>query len=185
MNTKFMITVATGAIFAAASVFAPVAFAQTSTTPSTTTTPMATAPSTDAPAATSTGSYITQQSPDQVSANTYIGQSVYNGANESIGKVSDLIMQKNGGIVAAVVGVGGFLGIGAKNVAVPISNISIAQNTDGTVKLTTSESADTLKSAPEFKTLAMQSSESSSSTPATTAPAGGTTAPADGSTTTK
>ncbi|MBO9097419.1 MULTISPECIES: PRC-barrel domain-containing protein [unclassified Rhizobium] len=185
MNTKFMTTVATGATFAAASVFAPVAFAQTSTTPSTTTTPMATAPSTDAPAATSTGSYITQQSPDQVSANTYIGQSVYNGANESIGKVSDLIMQKNGGIVAAVVGVGGFLGIGAKNVAVPISNISIAQNTDGTVKLTTSESADTLKSAPEFKTLAMQSSESSSSTPATTAPAGGTTAPADGSTTTK
>ncbi len=179
MNTKFLTTVAAGAIFATASVLAPAAFAQTSA-PATTSTPMATAPSTDGAAATTTGSYITQQSPDQVSANTYIGQSVYNTGNESIGKVSDLIMQKNGGIVAAVVGVGGFLGIGAKNVAVPMSNISIAQNQDGTVKLTTSESADSLKAAPEFQTLAMQSSNSS--TPAKTAPADGTTAPAGNST---
>jgi sporulation protein YlmC with PRC-barrel domain len=104
--------------------------------------------------------YLTTQSPDQVSANTYIGQSVYNGGNESIGKVNDLIMQKQGGIVAAVVGVGGFLGIGEKNVAVPINKITVAQNAqDGTVKLTTSETADSLKTAPEFKTLEMQSAE--------------------------
>jgi hypothetical protein len=69
-------------------------------------------------------------------------------------------MQKQGGIVATVIGVGGFLGIGQKNVAVPISNVTVAQNTqDGTVKLTTSETAETLKAAPEFKTLAMQSAE--------------------------
>ena len=188
MTRKFLTTVAAGAIFATASVCAPAAFAQSATQPSATA-PATTAPATAAPATnsmapaksmsaapattasadTKTGSYLTQQAQDQVSANTYIGQSVYNGSNESIGKVNDLIMQKQGGIVAAVVGVGGFLGIGEKNVAVPIANINVAQNNDGTVKLSTSESADSLKAAPEFKTLEMQSAEKapSAATPAT------------------
>jgi sporulation protein YlmC with PRC-barrel domain len=167
MTAKMFTTVAAGAIFATASVFAPAAFAQSATQPADNSAPamkMAPAATATAPAATAdsaaTGSYLTAQSPDQVSANTYIGQSVYNGNNESIGKVTDLIMQKQGGIVAAVVGVGGFLGIGQKNVAVPIGNVTVAQNTqDGTVKLTTSETVDTLKAAPEFKTLEMQSAE--------------------------
>ena len=57
----------------------------------------ATTPSEDtaqAPAA--GGDYLTAQSPEQISANTYIGQSVYNSADESIGKISDLIMEKRG-----------------------------------------------------------------------------------------
>lgn len=191
MTHKYLTTVAATAIFATASICAPAAFAQSAAQPSTTapaattTAPAATAPamtpapSTTAAADTKTGSYLTQQSPEQVSANTYIGQSVYNGGNESIGKVNDLIMEKQGGIVAAVVGVGGFLGIGEKNVAVPISNINIAQNTDGTVKLTTSESADSLKAAPEFKTLEMQSAEkapaANPATPATDSTSTGST----------
>jgi hypothetical protein len=176
MTTKFITTVAAGAVFATASVLAPAAFAQSAAQPaapttSTTNSPAMTAPENSPPAPTQTGSYITQQGKDQVSANTYIGQSVYNGGNQSIGKVSDLIMQKQGGIVAAVIGVGGFLGIGAKNVAVPIANISVAQNQDGTVKLSTSESADSLKAAPEFKTLEMQSAETSTSNMQNAAPA--------------
>jgi sporulation protein YlmC with PRC-barrel domain len=167
MTARIFTTVAAGAIFATASVFAPVAFAQSATQPADNNAPatkMAPAATAAAPAATtnnaSAGSYLTVQTPDLVSANTYIGQSVYNGNNESIGKVTDLIMQKQGGIVAAVVGVGGFLGIGQKNVAVPISSVTVAQNSqDGTVKLTTSESLDTLKAAPEFKTLEMQLAE--------------------------
>jgi sporulation protein YlmC with PRC-barrel domain len=187
MTGKFLTSVAAGAIFATASVLAPAAFAQSATQPSDNSAPTTTqtapaAPDTmkpavpadnsaqaPAPAATTdtaqAGSYLTEQSPDQVSANTYIGQSVYNGSNESIGKVNDLIMQKQGGIVAAVVGVGGFLGIGAKNVAVPVDKITIAQNTqDGSVKLSTSETIDSLKAAPEFKTLEMQSAEKAPTT---------------------
>jgi len=125
--------------------------------------------------------YLTEQAPDQISANTYIGQSVYNAKNESIGSVNDLIMKKDGGIVAAIVGVGGFLGIGEKDVAVPMEKITVAQNTqDGSVKLTTSETAESLKAAPEFKTLAMQSAERAPA-PA----ANGTDTTATGSTTPK
>lgn len=183
MTRKLMTTVAAGALFATA--FAPVAFSQSATQPATPgapamtspadpaappKTPDAAAPTGDAaqaPAPTASsdmaaagGSYLTEQAADQISANTYIGQSVYNGQNESIGKVSDLVMKKDGGLVAAVIGVGGFLGIGAKNVAVPMDKVTVAQNTqDGSVKLTTSETAETLKAAPEFKTLQMQSAE--------------------------
>lgn len=184
MTNKIITAVAAGTLFATA--LAPAAFAQNA--------PAGQAPATQTPAAPATtnmtpsagasttagmeGGYLTQQAPDQVSANTYIGQSVYNGQNESIGKINDLIMKKDGGIVAAVIGVGGFLGIGEKNVAVPIQKVNVAQNTqDGSVKLTTQETADALKSAPEFKTLQMQSAEK--------APANSTDATSTGSTTNK
>lgn len=110
--------------------------------------------------------YLTAQSDEQISANTYIGQSVYNSADESIGKISDLIMEKSGGIDAAVIGVGGFLGIGEKWVAVPFEKISITQVPDSDdVKLTTTETAESLQAAPEFKTKAQQVSERQANQP--------------------
>ncbi|APO73749.1 PRC-barrel domain-containing protein [Rhizobium etli 8C-3] len=172
MTRKLLTTVAAGALFATA--FAPAAFSQTApqpATPDATQTapadpaapkPDATAPAGDAKApapAPSTdmaasGAYLTEQGADQISANSYIGQSVYTGQNESIGEVNDLIMKKDGGLVAAVIGVGGFIGIGEKNVAVPMDKITVTQNTqDGSLKLTTTETAESLKAAPEFKTL--------------------------------
>jgi sporulation protein YlmC with PRC-barrel domain len=198
MTRKLLTTVAAGALFATA--FAPVAFSQSATQPASPSAPSMSAPAdpavkpdamapagdaaqAPAPAATTDtaaagGTYLTEQAADQVSANTYIGQAVYNGQNESIGNVNDLIMKKDGGLVAAVIGVGGFLGIGEKNVAVPMDKVTVAQNTqDGSVKLTTSETAETLKAAPEFKTLQMQSAEK--------APTAATDATSTGSTTAK
>jgi sporulation protein YlmC with PRC-barrel domain len=181
MTGKLFTSVAAATVFATASVLSPMAFAQaqqpstgdaplTQTAPATpdTTKPAPKMPQSDAqaPATAPTtttaraGGYLTEQSADQISAKTYIGQSVYNGQNESIGSINDLILLKQGGVVAAVVGVGGFLGMGQKNVAVPFDKITATQNAeDGSIKLTTTETADTLKTAPEFKTLAVQASE--------------------------
>lgn len=195
MTGKFFTSVAAGAILATASVLSPVAFAQSqqpstgSGAPLSQTAPEATKPDSAAPQtkaqapAAMTGmeqaDNLTAQSADQISAKIYMGQSVYNGQNESIGSINDLILQKQGGVVAAVVGVGGFLGMGQKNVAVPFDKISATQNAqDGTIKLTTTETAESLKAAPEFKTLAMQASDKASSSAATS------TAPATDSTTT-
>ncbi|ARO22704.1 photosystem reaction center subunit H [Rhizobium sp. S9] len=200
MTSKLLTTVAAGALFATA--FAPAAFSQTAPQPADPAatnqaapadpaapkpvTPDVTKPAGDAaqaPAAkpstdVAQGTYLTEQAPDQVSANTYIGQSVYNANNESIGSINDLIMKKDGGIVAAIVGVGGFLGIGEKDVAVPMEKITIAQNTqDGSLKLTTSETAESLKAAPEFKTLAMQSAEKAPAATGTDTTATGSTTP--------
>ncbi|AGS20712.1 PRC-barrel domain-containing protein [Rhizobium etli] len=200
MTRKLLTTVAAGALFATA--FAPAAFSQTAPQPADPAapnqaapadpaapkpvTPDVTKPAGDAAQAPVTkpstdvaqGTYLTEQAPDQVSANTYIGQSVYNANNESIGSINDLIMKKDGGIVAAIVGVGGFLGIGEKNVAVPMEKITIAQNTqDGSLKLTTSETSESLKAAPEFKTLAMQAAEKAPAATGTDATATGSTTP--------
>ncbi|MET0749406.1 MAG: PRC-barrel domain-containing protein [Rhizobium sp.] len=179
------------------SALAPAAFAQTATTPAPatpsmqSTTPNATAPTAVAPANTTDtaevpATYITEQSPTQISANDYIGQKVLNNANESIGDINDLILEKNGGIVAAIVGVGGFLGIGEKSVAVPIENITVTEATEtGDLKLTTMETAESLKAAPEFKTLSDQRSAATTTTTgadatttsSTTTPAPATPAP--------
>ncbi|ULR43346.1 PRC-barrel domain-containing protein [Rhizobium sp. K102] len=200
MTRKLLTTVAAGALFATA--FAPAAFSQTAPQPADPAAPTQTAPAdpaapkpvtpdvtkpagdaAQAPAAAPStdvaeGSYLTEQAADQISANTYIGQSVYNPNNESIGSINDLILKKDGGIVAAIVGVGGFLGIGEKNVAVPMDKIAIAQNTqDGSLKLTTTETAESLKAAPEFKTLAMQSAEKAPAAPGTDTTATGSTTP--------
>ncbi len=160
-----------GAIIAAAlmtsTALAP-AFAQTNNaapaTPAAPTAPAESntmAPAAGAPAAGSTTSaaadapYLTEQAETQVSANDYIGKQIYNANNESIGNVNDLILEENGGLVAAVVGVGGFLGIGQKDVALPMSKVSLTRDAENNndVRLTTTETAEALQSAPEFKTL--------------------------------
>lgn len=129
------------------------------------------------------GTYLTEQSTDQISADDYIGTTVYNANNESIGEINDLIIEKNGGVAAAVIGVGGFLGMGEKNVAVPMANIMVATEDNNTdLKLTTNETMDTLKAAPEFRTLAMKRSNATTPDPAATAP-GTAPAPAENSTT--
>jgi sporulation protein YlmC with PRC-barrel domain len=56
-------------------------------------------------------------------ASKLVGLSVYNDSNESIGSINDLLTDKNGNIKAAVIGVGGFLGLGSQLVAVPFDKI--------------------------------------------------------------
>ena len=50
-----------------------------------------------------------------------IGLNVYNPNKERIGDISEILLDNNGNAEAAVLGVGGFLGIGTKDVAVPLS----------------------------------------------------------------
>lgn len=52
-----------------------------------------------------------------------VGLDVYNNNNEDIGEINDLILGQNGQIEAVVIGVGGFLGLGEHNVAVPFNQV--------------------------------------------------------------
>jgi len=81
---------------------------------------------TPAPAtATTAGStnFITQAQAGQYRASKLPGVNIYNSKDESIGEVNELVVDKNGAIQAVVIGVGGFLGIGEKNVALPYNAI--------------------------------------------------------------
>ncbi|WP_262027468.1 PRC-barrel domain-containing protein [Microvirga sp. Mcv34] len=71
----------------------------------------------------SAGQFMTQMQANQIMASDLIGTRVVSANNESIGDVNDVILDRNGQVMAAVVGVGGFLGIGEKNVAVPFDSL--------------------------------------------------------------
>ena len=100
--------IATG--LAASALLATVAFAQTPTT----TTDRANM----APATASDSSFQGDWRTSKV-----VGLNVYNDNNESIGSINDLLTDKAGNIKAAVISVGGFLGVGAHLVAVPFEKL--------------------------------------------------------------
>ena len=52
-----------------------------------------------------------------------IGLNVYNDSNEKLGSISELLVDKEGKIQAAVIGVGGFLGVGQHDVAVAFDKL--------------------------------------------------------------
>ena len=56
-------------------------------------------------------------------ASKVVGLNVYNNENQSIGSINDLLMDKGGAVKAAVISVGGFLGVGAHLVAVPYEKV--------------------------------------------------------------
>jgi sporulation protein YlmC with PRC-barrel domain len=74
-----------------------------------------------APAATATTT--TTSASGQWRTSKMDGIKVYNDANENIGSINDLLMDKSGNIKIAVIGVGGFLGLGEHLVAVPYDKL--------------------------------------------------------------
>jgi hypothetical protein len=104
--------------------------------------------------------FISQQGADHWVFSKFKGTDVLGPKNEHIGDVNDLVFDKGGKITGLVVGVGGFLGIGGKNIALamdafqvmPASNGagSSADNDPTNVKLKVSWTKDELKNAPDF-----------------------------------
>jgi hypothetical protein len=78
-----------------------------------------------------------------------IGSAVYNDQNEKIGSLDDLILKDGNRIVMGVVSVGGFLGMGNKQVAVPYDQLHLETDTDQT-KIIPGASKDALNAMPTF-----------------------------------
>jgi len=85
-------------------------------------------------------------------ATKIIGTTVVNEANETVGKIDDLVIRADDKVVVAIVSVGGFLGIGDHLVAVPYESIQWRENT-GVLPGATKER---LKAFPEFTYAARQ-----------------------------
>ncbi len=66
---------------------------------------------------------LSQESPDQWRASKLAGVAIYGPDNRSVGKISDVLMSKDGKAEYVIVGVGGFLGIGEKDVAIPYDQV--------------------------------------------------------------
>ena len=110
-----------------------------------------------APAATAepkvpvTGQILVQDA-NTVLAKELIGLTVYAPDKTKIGSISDLILTKDAKSVDGfVIGVGGFLGIGEKSVALKMDRLQIQSNGDGTVQLMMDVKKEELANAPAFK----------------------------------
>jgi sporulation protein YlmC with PRC-barrel domain len=77
-------------------------------------------------------------------------QDIYDPSTTKIGKIDDVLVSAGGQVNALIVGVGGFLGAGEKDVAVPFSAVKQITK-DNKTYLTMDTTKDALKSAPGFK----------------------------------
>jgi sporulation protein YlmC with PRC-barrel domain len=101
----------------------------------------------DQAATTSTGDF---NASGDMSANAIVGATVRNEHRESVGKVEDIYVDNSGAIKTVVVSVGGFLGVGAKDVAVKWNELKFSRDGKSLV-ITTSWTKDSLKAMPDYK----------------------------------
>lgn len=136
---------------------APVAMAQTTTNPTTppaaTTTPapapaapsVSTPGATNAPAATVTDPAM---APGQADAKKLIGRNIKNANNDTVGEIKSVHLDKDGKVQTVIVGVGGFLGMGEREVALAWSDLQISNNGE---QVMVNMTKDQLKGLPEYK----------------------------------
>ena len=123
-----------------------------------------------APAATTAPAVTTSKSADKLMlkgqwrASKLIGLNVYNEANEKLGDINELVLDKDGKINAVVIGVGGFLGMGEHDIAVSMDKLKFKEDAVRTSAATTTTTTTTRESTTGAATTA-------------TAPAATTTAP--------
>ena len=97
--------------------------------------------------------FLNEQKTDDVLASSLIGKPAVNSQDETIGDVNDLVTDRSGKILAALIGVGGFLGIGEKDVAVRFEDLKLTRDENNNTKVVLNISKDMLASAPDYKTL--------------------------------
>ncbi len=133
---------------------ASAAAAQTTTTdpaePKQPAAPTATSPiAPGAPSATSSEQFAPRQMPGQLLASDYMSMGVYGPNNERVGDINNIVFDENGRIVAVIVGVGGFMGLGEKAVALPYNSVKLSpQGNSMTINHTKAQ----LEGAPPFVT---------------------------------
>jgi sporulation protein YlmC with PRC-barrel domain len=87
---------------------------------------------------------------DSWTVTNYYKQDVYDKGQNTVGKIDDVLIDKSGKITALMVGVGGFLGVGEKDVALPFTAVRSEKKNDKWY-LTVDETKDSLKNAAGYK----------------------------------
>lgn len=87
----------------------------------------------------------------EMRASELIGTTVRNDAGDSIGDINEVVLSKDGKVAAVVIGVGGFLGIGEREVAVAFESLRLSMDNNQDPAVTLAADKQMLKSAPEWK----------------------------------
>lgn len=87
--------------------------------------------------------------PAGTTVTNFYKQSVYDPSDNKIGEIDDALIDKEGRVTAIIIGVGGFLGIGEKDVAVPFSSVRASEK-NNKWHLVLNTNPEALKAAPGF-----------------------------------
>lgn len=88
---------------------------------------------------------------DEMRASKLIGTKVVNTANETIGDINEIVLGKDGKVAAVIIGVGGLLGMGEREVALDFKSIRMSRDQNNNLVLTVNATKDALKNAPEWR----------------------------------
>jgi sporulation protein YlmC with PRC-barrel domain len=86
---------------------------------------------------------------DAVSVNDYYKQNVYDTSDNTVGEVSDVLLDKNGQVKAVILSVGGFLGLGGNYVSVPFNALQVTEK-NGKRYLVMDTTKEALKNAAGY-----------------------------------
>jgi sporulation protein YlmC with PRC-barrel domain len=125
------------------------AYAQTAPTQPTSPSPSPSAPATSAAPVERTVSTGDFNAKGDMATSALRGTKVRNANKESIGKIDDIYLDKDAKVTDVVISVGGFLGVGSKDVAVKWSDITVSQE-DNSAVLTTSLTKEALMALPDY-----------------------------------
>ncbi|WP_193176543.1 PRC-barrel domain-containing protein [Oricola nitratireducens] len=97
--------------------------------------------------------FFVYEADNQYRSTKLVGHTVTDSQDETLGDINDLVVSADGKLEGVIIGVGGFLGIGEKNVGVRFSALTITENPEaGDMRVTLDTTRDQLESAPEFVT---------------------------------
>lgn len=99
--------------------------------------------------------FVEQQSDSEILGSDFIGTPVNTKDGQQIGRIANLVFDKEGKVELAVIGIGGFLGIGEKEVAVPFDALK-SEMANGQQAFAVDSTKDQLMAAPAFKTVSGQ-----------------------------
>ena len=88
---------------------------------------------------------------DTLTAELLTGADVRDATDASIAEVSDLVLTAEGQVTDVVLDVGGFLGMGAKSVAIPMDRLTVAQTEGGAVRVWVNMTKAELEALPDYK----------------------------------
>ncbi len=88
-----------------------------------------------------------------VSAKELLDGNVMHSVNENLGDINDILIDREGKIAAVIVGVGGVLGMGEKNVALPYDQLSFGRDDNNELVIGTTATKESLQAAPEYSKL--------------------------------
>ena len=88
---------------------------------------------------------------NSLTATVWHKQNVYDPGDNKIGEIMDVLVDREGKISTLIVGVGGFLGMGEKDVAVPFKAVQLTSKDNNKFYLVMNATKDALKAAKGLK----------------------------------